>query len=584
MAEAVGIVLAVAPLVISAFEDYEATVKCFRAFKGFSQKIRANLRAFNVQEVIFRKANERLLSFCVGEDHARQMLADRNHPSWRDVQVASLYLELLGDSRKAFEDSIELINDQLAAIRSTLDRFEISEGESPKLIRNRIKYAFKESNIEAALAGLTEKTRDLVTLIDLSIPRDMKQDTPVRHYSTCKELDRFSRVQETAEDLYQALGHACTKHTDHQAHLSLEPVCCDSAQIRFTIAFSQLSLSCPSDNRVRSSASTWLTVESSIIGRIQSTAGEADLVETQQSLKRAFNNSKVSENRKTEAKTVKKCVRFQDGKNRDSIRNVVQKSTIPPLINLCSNNNFCDQLQKFINQSQPSGAAVGFLDLSGGSKHLVYIDFKSQIVMQSQTPATLNSLQDALKDTESDIGFALAQRISLARQLAKAVLQFHTTPWLRSSWGSREVLVSRNVTRDDETSVSKAFIAAQINGLDGTIVHAEPLPSPVIVRNQLLFSLGVMLLELAFRKPLNELTIKRDIDQGYSGNTAYLTADRLSRQVSAHMGPRYAEAARKCIHCDFGCGFDLKQSRLRERFYRDVICELERLEERVKGL
>jgi hypothetical protein len=92
-----------------------------------------------------------------------------------------------------------------------------------------------------------------------------------------------------------------------------------------------------------------------------------------------------------------------------------------------------------------------------------------------------------------------------------------------------------------------------------------------------------MLLELAFESPLNELTIERDRDHTHTGNTEYLTANPLSQEVSAKMGPRYAEVAMKCVQCDFGYGFDLEQSKLREGFYRDVIFELVKLEDGMKN-
>jgi len=45
------------------------------------------------------------------------------------------------------------------------------------------------------------------------------------------------------------------------------------------------------------------------------------------------------------------------------------------------------------------------------------------------------------------------------------------------------------------------------------------------------------------------------------------------------MGVPYARMVRKCLACDFGLGTrDLADEGLRDAFYRDVVCELERLE------
>ena len=79
MAEAVGIVLGVAPLVVSAIENYQNTTKFYRNLKHYPRKLKEASEILATQELCFRKANERLLSSFVDEGQARQMLADLNH-------------------------------------------------------------------------------------------------------------------------------------------------------------------------------------------------------------------------------------------------------------------------------------------------------------------------------------------------------------------------------------------------------------------------------------------------------------------------------------------------------------------------
>lgn len=590
MAEAVGLALAIVPLIISALEHYDDVAKHCRTFARYGHRIKDSLRAVNVQEVIFRKANERMLCHCVEEEKARRMLADVHHLSWRDEDIATLYIQRLGDSRIAIEDCIRLIADELATIKQKLDRLEPGDDPSSKHLKKRICFAFRESNIESGLSALREKTQDLVTLIDLSEPRQpSKADHPVPSLPR-KEIGRFSRINKTAENLYQALGQACTKHTDHQAHLSLETVHSNSAQIRFTIAFSQLSLASTPELTNMSSKSAWLTVESSISGRVEAATDVESLVKTQKSLKRALQEEHPQTQVQKGCRAAKRSVRFQEPASPQHA--LQQKEASKPdssssLENLCTGSNFCDRVQKFISRAQPSNKAIGFLHMSGDSKHLIYVDSKSQLIMQSQTSPSLRNLYTALKEQqmEQSPGLSMSSRVGLARQFATAVLQFQSTPWLRDTWGSRKVLIRQSSDDEEEDNRgSQAFISAQIDGPNCSIVRAQSLPSPVVVRNQLLFSLGVMLLELAFQKPLVEMIKESDMNSAHPGNTEYLTADRLSRQVGAHMGPRYAEVVRKCIHCYFASGNDLKQSKLQAEFYQDVVCELEILERRVQTL
>jgi hypothetical protein len=44
------------------------------------------------------------------------------------------------------------------------------------------------------------------------------------------------------------------------------------------------------------------------------------------------------------------------------------------------------------------------------------------------------------------------------------------------------------------------------------------------------------------------------------------------------LGLPYAKIVRRCLGCDFGEDTDLNAQSLQAAFYRDVVCELERLE------
>lgn len=592
MAEAVGIVLAIAPLIVSAFENYDNTTRCIRAFRNCTGLIRTHLSTLNIQQTIFRKANERLLNSCVADDDlARRMLADRKHPSWEDTGIAIQYLERLGDCKIAFEQSIELIIQDLDAIRGVLANFESPQGEPNSLLKKRVKYALREGTIERSLASLTVKTRDFMSLIDLTTSSQQKVCTTSCSFTIKRQLSNFCRVKETAEDLYEALSQACTKHIGHRAHLSLEPAYSDPSQVRFTIAFSQLTLNTSRSTSDPLPTSTWLTVESSVSGRIQTNTSNAALATTRSSRKRALDDAKTADSEQlngNRVKGAKKFLRFED-QIVQAAPTLTDGPSSVPLANLCKHSNFCTQIQRFIGQSQPCRSAVGYLGLSGPSKHLMYIDSKWQTVKQASAGSELQSLHDVLvKPTQTKTGsseLSLLDRIRLVRQLATAVLHFHGTPWLRSMWSSGDVLVPIQGQDADVDAVTPgAYITTQLRRPHAPLDGTQTPPSPLVVRNQLLFSLGVMLVELAFQQPLSALVIDSDKDASNAGNTAYCAANRLSRQISAYMGPRYAEIARKCVHCDFGCDFDLQLAKLQEGFYQDVVCELDKLEQSIQEM
>jgi hypothetical protein len=115
--------------------------------------------------------------------------------------------------------------------------------------------------------------------------------------------------------------------------------------------------------------------------------------------------------------------------------------------------------------------------------------------------------------------------------------------------------------------MNRPFLDVSIKNSLAPSTTSANVPSRILIRNRLLFSLGVMMLELAFQQPLAELRRSQDLDQHQDQNTDYFTADRIRHQASAYLGPRYAEVARRCIQCDFGHGSDLNLVKLQEGFY-----------------
>jgi hypothetical protein len=441
-----------------------------------------------------------------------------------------------------------------------------------------------------------KKTQNFSTLIAQTEPLQSRTSETKITLSTRREIAKFARIKDAASNLYQNLGYACTKHASHQAHLSLEPSCrdqeshpTDPLQVRFTMAFSQLTLRPQATTSDVSKPSAWLTIESSVSGTIQPDTDNITLQHTQVSAKRT-RDSEDDESPKalTSQATFKqkKSVRFQCAQ---PVAVPVVPAEEPILPNLCINENFCLQLRNFINQARPSTKAVGYLGHQGSQRHLIYVDAKSQRVTQGNDTSLLKSLRQLLRSTDnagpSSPILLHYERLRLARQLSTAVLQFRSTPWLANPWNSNEILVSTSEpssTTTNDTTMTKfhePFVSAYIRNPYDTPARSNTLPSRTLIRNQLLFRLGVMLLEIAFQKPLDEMKETTDTDGQDDSNADFWAADRLRHQVSACLAPRYAEVVRKCIHCDFGKDFDLTATKLQEAFYQDVVCELKRLED-----
>ena len=66
--------------------------------------------------------------------------------------------------------------------------------------------------------------------------------------------------------------------------------------------------------------------------------------------------------------------------------------------------------------------------------------------------------------------------------------------------------------------------------------------------------------------------------------TEFFTAKRLSNSIGREMGIVYSNIVKKLLQCNFGCGDDLNEPELQASYYKDVVCELDRLEQGFRKL
>lgn len=105
-----------------------------------------------------------------------------------------------------------------------------------------------------------------------------------------------------------------------------------------------------------------------------------------------------------------------------------------------------------------------------------------------------------------------------------------------------------------------------------------------MARNPILFSLGVVLLEIAHAASLESLQQPSDLTNGREDHyTEFFTARRLAKRKQSVMGIKYHNIVEQLVECVFPCD-DLKNDQLQAAFHRDVIGPLEELEEGLRKL
>ncbi|PVH89240.1 hypothetical protein DL98DRAFT_508347 [Cadophora sp. DSE1049] len=255
------------------------------------------------------------------------------------------------------------------------------------------------------------------------------------------------------------------------------------------------------------------------------------------------------------------------------------------LPDFCIQHDFCHQLRKSCNYLRsPENKYLGYFQKSGPCKHLVY--FAAPVAVHNYTqPESLASIIGLMEGKAESEQFLEYERLRLATRLAEAVLQFHATPLLKRFWHGEDVIFFRDGEFDDPASISSPHLNVQVGSAKTpkVIGHDDQDVDKVVghmIRNPYLFSLGVVLIELAFQAPLRSLYSSDDLINGqFNALSDFLVANRLSETISSSMGHTYGKIVRKCLNCDFGQGTsDLGNEKLKVAVYQDVVCELEKLE------
>lgn len=259
--------------------------------------------------------------------------------------------------------------------------------------------------------------------------------------------------------------------------------------------------------------------------------------------------------------------------------------------------NFCTYFRK---TASPCLAKCACATCQGGGAHKFekhHLLLQSGQRLDSGQPTSLNDIITWVAEDEISRSMSRMGILHLAAGLASAVLQFHSTPWLRENWQSHDVRFfgGEDVQNGDKSGLetSDPFLRIELEALTSAReLHDESVSG--LARNEMLFRLGIVMLELGYGKPWAVLRQPTWAKLPTRKQTDYHAAETLAkdRRLREKMGPRYPLVVRKCLGCDFGLGEnDLDNEELQGTYLSEVImalrqaeADLRRLDQRLKGV
>jgi hypothetical protein len=213
--------------------------------------------------------------------------------------------------------------------------------------------------------------------------------------------------------------------------------------------------------------------------------------------------------------------------------------------------NFCQAITKF-QQPPVVDTCAGYLLDNLKRRHGVY-PVNAPAHNNTQHGWSAYTLQQVLnKHVDVHEGSMLHNKFKLAVDLASSVLQLYRTPWLNDDLSSSDVYFVQRPDTPRSLICQYPFIKRKFPTTNVVQPPLHQAPMHRVIRNPTLFALGILLIELLYETPIENLQTDRDRDCEGTPGAVWCTVGRLvDEEISFKAGQLYSDAVRRCIRCDF---------------------------------
>jgi len=255
---------------------------------------------------------------------------------------------------------------------------------------------------------------------------------------------------------------------------------------------------------------------------------------------------------------------------------------VPPPASISMITNLCSVL-KSARQGLQSPHYLGFIrnkHESTSCQHLLYKE------TTSYSPSSRMSLSNLLSASGKQHLPPLSERLRMARTLALSILQFgsFSSSWFQEHWRSGDISffldewASNGRNRVSTTGSAPLSLAPHITALFETS-NSQP-SRHTIARNNQLFSLAIVLTEIATGQSLSEIGSPKGITNFTAGDPIweYIKLQEIinTQRLAIDVSPKYAKVVERCFYCDFGLGEgDFTKKDLQMAFLSDVVIRLQ---------
>lgn len=183
--------------------------------------------------------------------------------------------------------------------------------------------------------------------------------------------------------------------------------------------------------------------------------------------------------------------------------------------------NICQELHQL--RPHQCEVCLGYVLDDSSQRYGLYWPKQPIIDRDTMTTVSLGEVVRELTGTASR---------QLALMLATGMMRLQGTPWLAKQWGHREVILFR---KGQVLLTQHPFLSVMVKPAPGSSPAVQYFNKGPLIGNETVFALGILLIELCFRKPFQELIEREDLnaDGTRHPSTDFLAANRLLSEVRA---------------------------------------------------
>ena len=240
------------------------------------------------------------------------------------------------------------------------------------------------------------------------------------------------------------------------------------------------------------------------------------------------------------------------------------KSSCPPIFNICS-------ALSAVSTKNAHNELIGFISDEIDRHNLYYV--RNLSGLGDMQPQSLSEIIASSKDifavsSGHSFLFTWGHRLRVAVHLACSVLQFHGS-WLKTRWSSRDIMFTKHLSGD----IDKPYVLWKVEPELDVQTLCNEFHAFSLIQSEILFPLGLVLVELSLCHTIDSLRIPDDEDK-VEAYANLKTATRLLPIVGKQSGAEYENVVRRCLLWPGTKESSLDSEKMQEEIFQLVISPL----------